>query len=355
MPWTKLVADSIKWEGLAPLEEGKRVITFAEALREAQKQAMETDPGVLIMGEDVDGPTGVFGSTLDLHKEFGRKRVMNLPLSENGFMGIANGAAMVGMRPVLVHARMDFLVLSMDQILNHAGQWKYVFNGRQKVPVTVRCIIARGWGSAAQHSQALHGLLLHVPGIKIVMPSNALDAKGLLLSSIADEDPVIFVEHRWLYNQHCHVPETPYVVPIGKGLVKREGKDLTVVTCSIMVHAVEQVAKLLFEKEGIDVEVIDSRTIKPMDDELIIESVKKTGRLLVVDSAWGIGGLASEVISIVSRKAFDHLKAPADSLTLPDIPTPASPALEEMFYISDEDIEKSIKKILSDKTRDTVR
>lgn len=346
MPWTKLQADAAKWEQYLPSKQGERRLTYREAIREAQAQALKLDPRVFIMGEGVDDPGGIFGTTLGLHQKFGKERVFDLPLAENGFTGIAVGAAIVGMRPIVVHMRMDFLPLSMDQIVNHAAKWRYMFGSNQHVPLTIRSIIGRGWGSAAQHSQSLQGLFLHVPGLKMVMPSSAYDVKGLLLASIADPDPVLFIEHRWLYENAEHVPGEMYTIPLGKGIIKRKGKDVTVVAVSYMVFEAMQAARELHEEEGIDVEILDMRTINPLDEGLLFVSVKKTGRLIIADTGWKTGGVAAEIAARVSEKIFSHLKAPIKRVALPDTPTPASPVLEEAYYPGKKEIISAIKKAI---------
>jgi pyruvate dehydrogenase E1 component beta subunit len=346
MPWTKLQADAIGREDHLPHHDGDRRLTYREAIREAQYQALEIDPRVFVLGEGVDDPGGVFGTTLDLHKAYGRERIIDLPLAENGFTGIAIGAAIAGMKPILVHMRMDFLLLSMDQIVNHASKWRYMFGGRQNVPLTIRSIIGRGWGSAAQHSQSLHGLFMHVPGLKLVIPSSAYDVKGLLLSSIADEDPVMFVEHRWLYDQVDHVPEEMYTIPMGKGRVVRKGTDVTVLAISHMVPEASKAAKTLEEKHGMSCEIIDPRTLKPLDEKIIINSVKKTGRLVITDCGWNTGGASGVLASMIAEKAFSHLKAPIRRVCLPDTPTPAAPALEDAFYPTARDIINAARQLM---------
>jgi pyruvate dehydrogenase E1 component beta subunit len=307
---------------------------------------LEVDPSVFIMGEGVDDPGGVFGTTVNLDKTFGRSRVIDLPLAENGFTGIAIGAAIAGMKPILVHMRMDFLLLSMDQIVNHASKWRYMFGGRQNVPLTIRSIIGRGWGSAAQHSQSLHGLFMHIPGLKLVMPSSAYDVKGLLLAGIADEDPVMFVEHRWLYDQAEHVPEDMYTIPMGKGRVVRKGTDVTVLAISHMVPETSKAAVALQEKYGISCEIIDPRTLRPLDEKILLKSVKKTGRLIIADYGWSTGGVSMQIASVVSEKAFSHLKAPIRRVCLPDAPTPGAPVLESAFYPGAKDIINTARRLV---------
>jgi len=345
MPWTKLQADAIGREDRLPYDGGDRRLTYREAIREAQYQAMEIDPTVFVMGEGVDDPGGIFGTTLDLVKEYGRDRIMDLPLAENGFTGIAVGAAIAGMKPILVHMRMDFLLLSMDQIVNHASKWRFMFGGKQNVPLTIRSIIGRGWGSAAQHSQSLHGLFMHIPGLKLVMPSNPYDVKGLLLASIADEDPVMFIEHRWLYDQIGHVPEEMYTIAMGRGRVIRKGTDVSILAISHMVPEASKAARILEEKHNISCEVIDPRTLKPLDEKVILKSVKKTGRLIIADFGWNTGGVSSQIASMVAEKAFARLKEPIRRVCLPDTPTPAAPALEDAFYPGAKEIVRAARRL----------
>jgi len=349
MPWTKLQADAVELDQYIQLKESQRILTYKEAIREAQAQALEVDPRVFIMGEGVNDPDGIFGTTLGLHQKFGNERVFDLPLAENGFTGVAVGAAIAGMRPIVVHMRMDFLLLSADQIINHAAKWRYMFGGKQHVPLTVRTVIGRGWGSAAQHSQSLQALFLHAPGLKLVMPSNAYDAKGLLLASIADPDPVIFIEHRWLYQHTEHVPEEMYAIPLGKGTIKRKGKDVTIVATSYMVFETVQAAKQLYEQDDIDVEIVDLRTIHPMDDDLLFTSVRKTGRLIIADTGWKTGGVSAEIMARVAEKNFSYLKAPMKRVALPDTPTPASPVLEKAYYPGKVEIITAAKRVVCER------
>ena len=332
MPWTKVYVDKSEFEKAAQLQkEGLRGLIYREALKEAVTQMMEKDERVFILGEGVDDPGGLFGSTSGLHKKFGKGRVMDIPIAENGMTGVAIGAAMAGMRPIFVHMRMDFLPMCMDQIVNHAAKWYYMTGGRTNVPLVIRSIIGKGWGSAAQHSQALHAIFMHIPGLKVVMPSTPYDVKGLMIASIQDGNPVMFIEHRWLYEQIGYVPEELYTVPIGKGIVRKQGKDVTVVAVSNMVYETMKAVQPL-EAAGIDIEVIDPRTIKPLDEEIIIESIKKTGRLVVVDIGWKTCGVSAEIAALASEKAFKYLKAPVKRVTLPDVPTPNSPVLEDAYY-----------------------
>ena len=346
MAWDRAPLDISEVEKLSrPVGEGKREITYREAIKEALTQALETDEHVFIMGEGVDDPAGIFGTTLGLHNIFGRNRVVDVPLAENGITGVAIGAALAGMRPILVHARMDFLVLAMDQIINHAAKWRYMFGGAVNVPLTIRTLIGGGWGSAAQHSQSLQALFMHIPGLKVIMPSTPYDAKGLLTASIADGNPVIFIEHRWLYEHTGYVPEEAYTIPIGKGVIRREGKDVTVVAASYMVFEAGIAADSL-EQEGIDIEIVDLRSLKPLDEDIIFNSIKRTGRLVIADAGWKTGGISAEIAARASEKAFSYLKAPIQRVTLPDTPTPASPELEKLFYSRAPEIIAAVREVM---------
>lgn len=308
-----------------------REIEYGQAICEALEQTLESDERVFLMGQGVNSPWYVGNSTKGLYERFGARRVLDIPVAENATTGIAIGAALAGMRPVIIHPRMDFMYLAMDQICNHAAKWHYMFGGQVNIPVTIRAIINRGGEQAAQHSQSLQAMFMHVPGLKVVMPSTAYDAKGLLIAAIEDENPVIYIDDRWLYPHKGEVPEEMYRVPIGKGAIRRQGKDATVVATSYMVYESVRAAERL-DREGIDVEVVDLRSLKPLDEELIYESVRKTGRLVVADAGWKTCGVAAEVAALVAGNVFRHLKAPVLRVTLPDTPAPSSSALEKAFY-----------------------
>lgn len=331
MPWSKIKPELHELNFYQESEEHNRVLSYPEAVREALEQALELDPRVFVMGQGVDDPAGMFGATLNLHLEYGRERVFDTPLAENALTGIAVGAAIGGMRPVYFHNRPDFLLLAMDQLVNHAAKWSYMFGGALNVPLVVWACIGRGWGSAAQHSQALQGLFMHVPGLKLVMPSTCYDAKGLMLSAIADDNPVIIFEHRYNFKYKGLVPERVYRVPLGKGVVRRPGKDVTLVAVSYMAIEAYKAAEEL-AKDGIDAEVIDLRTLRPLDEEIMLTSVSKTGRLVVADTGWRTGGVCAEIMALVAEKGFASLKAPVRRVTSPDVPTPAGYTLEEAFY-----------------------
>lgn len=323
----------------------RRVLPHGEAIREALRLAMTKDRRVFIMGQGVDDPDGMFGATKHLHLEFGKDRVLDTPLAEGAMTGVSVGAALAGMRPVYFHNRPDFLLLAMDQLVNHAAKWSYMFGGAVHVPMVVWACIGRGWGSAAQHSQALQGLFMHIPGLKLLMPSTCYDAKGLMLSAIADENPVVIMDHRFNFNYQGAVPAGMYRVPLGKGIVRKKGRDVTVVAVSHLV-AEAFLAALDVLSEGIDAEVIDPRTIKPLDEDLMLESVSKTGRLIIADCGWKTGGVTAEIAALAAEKGFSYLKAPVQRVACPDLPTPAAAALEDAFYIGREHIKNTLRSIM---------
>lgn len=326
----------------------KRIISFSEAIKESLDQNLEQDPKVYVMGLGVPDPKGIFGTTLGLAEKYGPDRVMDMPTSENGMTGIAIGSALNGMKPIMTHQRADFFLLAFDQLINTAAKWHYMFAGQKSVPLVIRLIVGRGWGQGPQHSQNLHAALSHFPGLKVVMPTTAHDAKGLLNSSIQDPNPVVFIEHRWLHHIVDHVPENYYLEPLGKAKVIHSGNDLTVVASS---HAAIEALKAAKECQnlGMSVEVIDLRTIKPFDFETVWTSVQKTGRLLVVDDSWKTLGLASEIITSVVEKDVTVLKHAPQRLTLPDCYAPTSHALAEDYYVKDVDIIKKISEMLAKK------
>ena len=350
MPWSKIKPDLHEPNFNRDTEEESRRLSYAEAIREALDEALDLDPSVFVMGQGVDDPGGMFGTTLNLHKKYGPERVFDTPLSENGLMGVAVGAAIGGMRPVYIHNRPDFLLLAMDQLVNHASKWSYMFGGAVHVPLVVWACIGRGWGSGAQHSQALQGLFMHVPGLKLVMPSTCYDAKGLMLSAIADANPVLIIEYRNNFQHRGVVPDSIYRIPFGKGVIRRPGKDVTLVAISYMVMEAFKASEEL-SKFGIEAEVIDLRTLRPLDERIILDSVAKTGCLVVVDCGWKTGGVSAEVAAIVVEKGFPLLKAPVRRVTSPDIPTPAGYTLEEAFYPGATEIVTAARELVEMKER----
>ena len=345
-PWLKIPTELNELVFSQESQDSDRRISYAEAIHEALDQALGLDPAVFIMGQGVDDPSGMFGTTLNLHKKYGSDRIFDTPLAENGLMGVATGAAIGGMRPIYFHNRPDFLLLAMDQLANHASKWSYMFGGAVNVPLVVWACIGRGWGSAAQHSQALQGLFMHVPGLKLVMPSTGYDAKGLLLSSIADQNPVLIIDHRFNFKYKSIVPSSLYKIPLGKGVIRRSGKDITLVAISFMVYEAFKAAEEL-ARESIEVEVIDLRTLRPLDEEIILSSVRKTGRLVVTDCGWKTCGVCSEVMAVVGEKGFPYLKAPLRRVACPDLPTPAGYTLENAFYPGSHEIVQAVREIVT--------
>ena len=323
-----------------------RCISYAQAINETLHQMIERDKRIFLIGQGVTSPWYVGSTTAGLVDRFGPKRIIDTPVSENGITGAAVGAALAGMRPILVHPRMDFMYYALDQIANQAANWHYMFGGQTSVPLTIWGIINRGGEQAAQHSQSLQAIFTHIPGLKVVMPSTPYDVKGLLVASTADDNPVIFIDDRWLYNETGEVPEELYSVPIGQGAVRREGKDATLVATSYLATEANKAA-LSLAKGGLDIEVIDLRSLKPLDEDLLLASVKKTGRLVIADAAWKTGGVGAELAALVAEKAFGYLKAPIRRVSLPDAPAPASSALEKVYYPDAQDIVSAVKQVLT--------
>jgi len=308
-----------------------RQLTYAQALNEALDLALTRDPRVYIMGLGVPDPIGIFGTTRDLVQKHGARRVFDMPVSENGMTGIALGSALVGMRPVMTHMRLEFAIPAMDQICNQAAKWHYMFGGQARVPMVIRMIVGRGWGQGPQHSQSLHAWFAHIPGLKVVMPSTPHDAKGLMLGAIADDSPVVFIEHRWLYNIHGPVPEGHYEVPLGAPRIVRSGRDATIVASSYSTFEAVRAAERL-AAQGVEVEVIDLRTIAPLDDTIILESVRRTGHLVVADQGTLTAGFAGEIVARITEKAFSDLKSAPERIASPDNPTPTTRALANYHY-----------------------
>ncbi|MCK4785917.1 MAG: alpha-ketoacid dehydrogenase subunit beta [Desulfobacteraceae bacterium] len=322
-----------------------RELKYSQAICEALDHMLAADSSVFLIGQGLDSPWSVGSTTKGLIQKYGDKRCIDTPIAENGVTGTAIGAAMAGMRPVVIHPRMDFMYYAMDQIVNHAANWYYMFNGKVNVPITIRAIINRGNEQASQHSQSTQALFTHIPGIKVVMPSTPYDAKGLMIAAIQDENPVMYIDDRWLYDCVGEVPEGVYSVPLGKGRCCREGSDVTVVATSFMVKEALEAAQEL-EKEGVSIEVIDVRSLKPLDEDLICSSVKKTGRLLVADAAWRTCGFAAEVTAVVTENVFEYLKTSPRRVTLPDTPVPASSALEKAYFINSKSIISAVREMM---------
>jgi len=336
-----------------------RKITFRQAINEAMRLEMRRDPTVILFGEDVAGGAtlphmegenkeawgGVLGVSTGLAPEFGRNRVLDTPISESAFIGAAVGAASTGLRPIAELMFVDFLGVCFDQIFNQGAKLRYMFGGKAQVPMVIRTMIGAGFRAAAQHSECLYSIFAHIPGLKSVIASTPYDAKGLLTTAIRDNDPVIFFEHKVLYDTEGEVPEEAYTIPLGVADVKREGKDVTIVTVGRMVHFSLEAAEKL-AKDGVNVEVVDLRSISPMDKNTILNSVKKTHRLVVVDEDTPRCSLATDVVALVAEQAFDYLDAPCKMVTAPHTPVPFSPSLEDAYIPSVTTIVSTVKSLV---------
>jgi pyruvate dehydrogenase E1 component beta subunit len=329
--------------------------TIREAINEALRAEMRRDANVIVIGEDVAGGQGgsgqidayggVMGVTKGLIGEFGAGRVIDTPITESAIMGAAAGAALRGLRPVAELMFVDFFGVCFDQIYNQAAKFRYMFGGKATTPLTIRTMIGAGFSAAAQHSQAIYPIFTHIPGLKVVLPSNAYDAKGLLIQAIRDDDPVIFCEHKLAYDLACEVPDESYTIPFGEAAVPREGRDVTIVAFSHMVNHAIAVADEL-KAEGISVEVIDPRTTSPLDEDTILESVEKTGRLVVVDEASPRCGMAADIAALVAAKGFDGLKTGVKLVTPPHTPVPFAPSLEQLYIPSPAKIAAAVRSVV---------
>ena len=309
----------------------ERILTYAEAIREATDQEMERDPSVVVMGIGVDDFKGTYGTTLGLQEKYGRDRVTDTPLSEDAMTGMAIGAALAGLRPIHVHIRMDFVLLAMNQLINIAAKSSYMFGGAISVPIVVRSVIGRSWGQGAQHSQGLHSLFMHVPGLKVVAPSTPYDAKGCLISSIRDDNPVMFVEHRMIHSQKGHVPQDEYTVPFGQARVLAEGRDVTLVGVSYM--AVECLrARTHLEEVGISAEVVDPVSLSPLDMDTIIGSVARTKALIVVDAGWTSCGASAEIVARAAEHFQGSWEIRLRRMGFAPVACPTTKPLENLFY-----------------------
>jgi pyruvate dehydrogenase E1 component beta subunit len=336
-----------------------RTLTFREAINEAIRLEMRRDPTVILMGEDVVGGAtvphleatgedawgGPLGVTMGLAKEFGRRRVLDTPISESAFIGAAVGAAATGLRPIAELMFVDFFGVCMDQIYNQGAKLRYMFGGKAQIPMVVRTMIGAGFRAAGQHSGCHYSVFTHMPGLKTVIPSTPYDAKGLLISAIRDPDPVIFFEHKLLYGISAEVPEGDYTIPLGVADIKRKGKDVTLVAMGRMVHIALEAAEKL-SKDGMDLEVIDLRTLSPMDDKMILDSVRKTHRLVVVDEDNPRCSVACDIVALVSGRALDDLDAPPCMVTAPHTPVPFSGPLEDYYIPSVEKIVSAVKSVV---------
>jgi pyruvate/2-oxoglutarate/acetoin dehydrogenase E1 component len=331
-----------------------RKISFKQAINEAIAQEMGRDERVIAMGEDnvggmggdgeKDAWGGVLGVTKGLYGKYG-DRIMDTPISESAFIGAAIGAAVCGLRPVAELMFVDFMGVCFDQIFNQAAKFRYMFGGKAVTPVVIRTMIGAGFRAAAQHSQCLYSLFTHIPGLKCVIPSSPYDAKGLLIQSIRDDDPVIFFEHKLLYGLESEVPEESYAIPFGEANVIREGDDVTIVAIGRMVHVAQQAADEL-AKEGIHAEVIDPRTTSPLDEDTILDSVANTGRLVIIDESHPRCNVGTDIAALVGQKAFGDLKAPVTMVSGPHVPVPFSDALEDLYIPNPARVKAATKEVL---------
>jgi pyruvate dehydrogenase E1 component beta subunit len=330
--------------------------TIRQALHEALVQEMRRDPRVVVIGEDVSGGAGteggrdaaggVMGITKGLIKEFGERRVIDTPITESAIMGAAAGAAVTGLRPVAELMFSDFMGVCFDQIFNQAAKFRYMFGGKARTPLVIRTMVGAGRSAAAQHSQSLYHLFTAIPGLKVVVPSNAYDAKGLLIQAIRDDDPVVFCEHKLMYDLKADVPDEAYTIPFGEAAIVRDGGDVTIVALARMVHYAAQAAETL-AAQGIDCEIIDPRTTSPLDEDTILESVARTGRLVVVDEATPRCNMATDIAALVADRAFRALKAPVRRVTAPHTPVPFAPSLERLYIPDPERIAAAVRSVWS--------
>ncbi|MCC5467184.1 alpha-ketoacid dehydrogenase subunit beta [Pelosinus sp. Bkl1] len=322
------------------------LITYKEAVRQAMQEEMRRDENVFLLGEDVGVYGGAFGVSLGMLEEFGEERVRDTPISEGVIAGAAAGAAVTGLRPIAEIMFSDFITIAMDSLVNQAAKMRYMFGGKAKVPMVLRMPGGSGTGAAAQHSQSLEAWLVHVPGLKVVMPSTPYDVKGLLKTAIRDDNPVVFIETKTVYNKKGEVPEEDYVIPFGVADVKRVGRDVTVFATGVMVHRSLEAAEIL-AKEGIDVEVIDPRTLVPFDKETLVKSVIKTGKLIIVHEACKRGGFGGEVAAeVMESEAFDYLDAPIKRVAGKNIPIPYCMELEKSAVPQVDDIVNAVREIV---------
>lgn len=327
------------------MAKNKRIITYSEAITEALTQEMTRDKTVIAYGVGVPDYNGIFGSTRGLQEKFGPERVFDTPISEDAMTGVGLGAALNGLRPVHHHIKVDFLIIGLSQLANMVSTASYGSGGKLKAPIVIRAIIGRGWGQGFQHSKALQSIFAHIPGLKVVLPTTAYDAKGLLASAIRDNNPVIILEHRWLYWQKGEVPKRSYTVPIGPGQVLRKGKDITVAAVSWMNVEAAQAAEIL-ARRGIEVEIVDVRTLAPLDDRAIIDSVKKTKHCIVADPDWVAFGASAEIATRVYEKCGKILKSPVERIGFAPTPAPTGRSLENEFYPNAGTIVRAIERQL---------
>ena len=322
-----------------------KVIQFRQAILEAMSEEMRRDESIFLMGEEVAEYNGAYKASKGMLDEFGPKRIIDTPISELGFSGIGVGSAMNGNRPIIEFMTFNFSLVAIDQIINNAAKMRQMSGGQWNIPIVFRGPTASAGQLGATHSQAFESWYANCPGLKVIVPSNPYDAKGLLKSAIRDDDPIIFMESEQMYGDKMEIPEEEYLIPIGKADIKRKGGDATIVSFGKIIKQVYVAADEL-EKEGISVEIIDLRTVRPLDYDTVIESVKKTNRLVVLEEAWPFGSVSSEIAYMIQQKVFDYLDAPIQRITTPDTPAPYSPSLFQAWYPKSEQVVSAVKKLM---------
>lgn len=327
------------------MEKNNRKISYCQALTEATEQEMERDPNVFVYGIGVPDHKKIFGSTKGLAEKFGKERCFDTPLCEDSMLGFGAGAAINGLRPINIHIRVDFLLLTMNQLVNMASSFHYGSGGKLKVPLVIRAVIGRGWGQGFQHSKSMQSVFAHIPGLKVVMPTTPRDAKGLLISAIRDDNPVIFLEHRWLYWQEGEVPKEEFTIPFGQSNLIRKGKDMTIIATSWMNVEALKAAEIL-KKRGVSIEIIDPRTISPFNEEMAVASVKKTGLCIIADNDWLNCGFSAEIAARIYEKCLNNLKQPIKRIGFAQTPCPTARHLENEFYPNAVNIIKTVEKML---------
>ncbi len=321
-----------------------RMITYGEAIKEALVQEMESDPRVFVYGIGVPDQ-GIFGTTTGLQEKFGHNRCFDTPLAEDSMVGFGLGAAINGLRPVHIHIRIDFLILAMNQLANMVSCWHYLSGGKLNIPMVIRVIVGRGWGQGAQHSKTMHSIFAHIPGLKVILPTTPRDAKGLLIGAIRDGNPVIMIEHRWLYWQQGEVAQEPFALPLEGANILRRGNDVTVVATSWMNVEALKAAEIL-SRRGVDIEIVDPRVIAPLNDDMIVRSVLKTGHCIVADNDWLHCGFSAEIAARVSAKCFNKLKRPVHRIGFAQTPCPTVRHLEDEFYPNAVTIIRAVEQML---------
>ena len=324
----------------------KRIISSSEAILEATDQYLKKSKNFLVIGEGVNDPKGIFGTTLDLSKKYGQHRVIESPISENGITGISIGLSLTGFKVLLVHQRVEFALLSIEQIFNNAAKSLYVTNGKHNIPIVIRIIIGRGWGQGPAHSQSLETIFSYIPGLKVIIPSNPYDAKGMLVSSISDPNPVIILEHRWVHNLRGKVPKKLYSSAIDTQKIVSRGDDLTIVASSYNIYECLLCSKIL-KKFEINLEIVDLRVLRPLNLDVIIKSIRKTGKLLIIETGHKLFGVGAEIISAIYENHHLFLKSPPSRIGLPESPTPSTRSLSNIYYPNSMNIMKEIVKQLN--------